>query len=99
MRFERLVGLYISNDEMYTKYRENMTPILETYGGGFAYDFKIAQTLKNESDKPINRLFLIFFKDENAMNEFFSNEEYLKIKKEFFDQSVSSAHEISKYLN
>jgi len=99
MRFERLVGLYITDDVMYTKYRENMTPILKTYGGGFAYDFKIQETLQNESEKPINRVFLIYFKDENAMIKFFSNEEYLKIKEEFFDQSVSSAHEISKYLN
>ena len=99
MRFERIVGLYITDDDMYTKYRENMTPILLTYGGGFAYDFKIAETLKNESEKPINRLFMIYFKDENAMNDFFSNEEYLKIKKEYFDLSVGSAHEISKYLN
>ncbi len=99
MRFERLVGLYIIDDDMYTKYRENMTPILKTYGGGFAYDFKIAETLKNESEKPINRLFMIYFKDESSMNDFFSNEEYLKIKNEYFDLSVGSAHEISKYLN
>lgn len=99
MRFERLVGLYITDNNMYTKYRENMTPILETYGGGFAYDFKIAETLKSESETAINRLFLIYFKDESSMNEFFSNEEYLKIKKEYFDISVGSAHEISKYNN
>jgi uncharacterized protein (DUF1330 family) len=99
MRFERLVGLFINDDDMYTKYRENMTPILKTYGGGFAYDFKIQETLQNESEKPINRVFLIYFRDENAMIEFFSNEEYLKIKEEFFDLSVGSAHEISKYLN
>lgn len=83
---------------MYTKYRENMTPLLKTYGGGFAYDFKIAETLQNESEKPINRVFLIYFKDETSMNDFFSNEKYLSIKKEFFDKSVGSAHEISKYL-
>ena len=99
MRFERLVGLYITDDDMYTKYRENMTPILKTYGGGFAYDFKIEKTLQNESNKPINRLFLIYFADEKAMNDFFSNEKYLKIKEKFFDLSVGSAHEISKYLN
>jgi len=99
MRFERLVGLYITDDDMYTQYRENMTPILKTYGGGFAYDFKIAETLKNESEKPINRLFMIYFKNESSMNDFFSNEEYLKIKKKYFDLSVGSAHEISKYLN
>jgi len=99
MRFERLVGLYITDDDRYTQYRENMTPILKTYGGGFAYDFKIAETLKNESEKPINRLFMIYFKDESSMNDFFSNEEYLKIKEKYFDLSVGSSHEISKYLN
>ena len=99
MRFERLVGLYITDDNIYTKYRENMTPILQRYGGGFAYDFKIAETLQNESEKPINRLFLIYFHDELSMNKFFSNKEYLKIKEEYFDISVSSSHEILKYQN
>lgn len=40
---EMLVGLNITNDDNYTKYREGMTPILESIGGGFNYDFKIAE--------------------------------------------------------
>ena len=94
---EYLIGLNVTDDEMYKKYRTAMFPILQKYGGGFGYDFKIAEVLKSEVDKPINRVFTIFFKDEKAKEDFFSNEEYLNIKKEFFEESVSAVTEIAKY--
>lgn len=99
MRIQRIVGLHVYDDSTYTTYREKMTPILKTYGGGFAYDFKIEETLQNESEKPINRLFVIYFRDEEALNEFFAHPEYIKIKEEFFEQSVDSFIEIGRYLS
>ena len=56
MSIERLVGLYITDDDLYQKYREGMFPILKQYGGGFGYDFKISEVLKSEVETPINRL-------------------------------------------
>ncbi|MGK0290369.1 MAG: hypothetical protein ACI86H_001827 [bacterium] len=97
MAIERLVGLYVKDDELYQKYREAMSPILETFGGGFGYDFKIAEVLKSEVDAPINRVFTIFFENEDAMNSFFSNEKYLEVKKQYFEVSVSSVTEIARY--
>jgi uncharacterized protein (DUF1330 family) len=94
---EYLIGLYVTDDKMYTQYREAMFPLLQNYGGGFGYDFKIAQVLKSEAKEPINRVFTIYFKDEQAKNDFFSNEEYLTIKKHYFEKSVSSVIEIAKY--
>ena len=94
---EYLMGLYVTDDEMYQKYRNAMFPILQKHGGGFGYDFKIAEVLKSEVEKPINRVFTIYFKDEKATEDFFSNEEYLAIKKQFFDKSVSSVTEIAQY--
>ena len=35
MAFELLVGLEVSDEESYSKYRKEMTPLLEQYGGGF----------------------------------------------------------------
>ncbi|MGB5867107.1 MAG: DUF1330 domain-containing protein [Arcobacteraceae bacterium] len=99
MSIQRIVGLHVFDDSTYKTYREKMTPILKTYGGGFAYDFKIEETLQNESGKPINRLFVIYFKDEDALNEFFSNPQYLEIKQEFFEKSVDSTVEIGRYLS
>jgi len=94
---EYLIALYVTDNEMYKKYRTAMFPLLRKYGGDFGYDFKIAEVLKSEVNKPINRVFTIFFEDEKSKEDFFSNEEYLTIKKRFFEESVSSVIEIAKY--
>lgn len=94
---EYLMGMNITDDAMYSKYREAMYPILKSYGGDFGYDFKISEVLKSEVNEPINRVFTICFKDEESKNEFFANEEYLAIKKRFFENSVSAVTEIAKY--
>ena len=78
MAIERLIGLNVTDDELYQKYRKAIYPILESYGGGFGYDFIVSEVLKNESGNPINRLFTIYFESNEAMESFFSNEEYLK---------------------
>ena len=97
MAFETLVALQVTDDALYQKYREGIYPILQTYGGGFGYDFKVSEVLKSKTKDPINRVFTIFFRDEEAMNSFFSNEEYLKVRNKYFDSSVSATTIISKY--
>ena len=71
MPYEMLVGLEVTDDAAYTSYRQEMTPLLEEYGGGFHYDFKISEVLKSKVSENINRVFTIFFKDEDSMNAFF----------------------------
>ena len=90
MKIERLVALFVSNDDLYNKYRENMLPILESYGGGFGYDFTIAEVLKSKVNEPINRVFTIYFKNEKAMDDFFNDEQYLKIRKQYYEPAVSA---------
>ncbi|WP_127714368.1 DUF1330 domain-containing protein [Halobacteriovorax sp. HLS] len=97
MSYEMIVGLDIKNDEKYSQYREAMTPLLEEYGGGFRYDFKVAETLKNEEGRVINRVFAIFFKSKESMNDFFSNTNYREIKKTYFEESVLATTIISEY--
>ena len=97
MSYEMLVGLQVKDDNMYSKYRESMTPLLETYGGGFRYDFKISEVLKNEENGGINRVFAIFFKDKVSLESFFSNSAYIKMKSEFFEGSVGATTIISEY--
>lgn len=99
MAYECLVGLQVTNDEVYTQYREAMKPILENFGGGFRYDFKVSEVLKPEEAKSLNRVFVIYFEDEAAMNSFFSNTEYLKVKEKFFEESVAETVIISSYNN
>ena len=97
MSYEMMVGLQVKNDEEYTKYREAMTPILKQYGGGFRYDFKVSETLKNEEGRPINRVFAIYFENKDSLNEFFNHPDYLKVKSNFFNTSVEATTIISEY--
>ncbi len=97
MVYEMLMGLQVKNDELYTKYREAMAPFLKKYGGGFRYDFKIAEVLKNEEGRPINRVFVIYFADKEKMDQFFADPEYKKVKEQYFDASVESRTTISEY--
>ena len=97
MAVEMLVGLNVVDDEAYQSYRNEMTPILKSYGGGFGYDFKIAEVLKSETEAPINRVFTIHFPDDESMNSFFSNDEYLRIKRRHFERSVTDTTVIGTY--
>ena len=97
MAIERLVGLFVTDDDLYQKYRDAMIPILHTYNGDFGYDFKIAEVLKSKVREPINRVFTIFFLNEDSMDKFFTDERYLEIRNKYFEPSVSASTVISKY--
>jgi len=95
--FEMLVGLEVSDDRAYQDYRSAMKPILTKFGGSFGYDFKVSEVLLSEVDENINRVFTIRFPDEDMMNKFFSDPDYLKVKSEYFESSVSSTTIIASY--
>lgn len=97
MAYEMLVALQISDDPKYSEYREAMAPILKRFGGGFRYDFKVAEVLKNETGNPINRVFTIYFADQAGKDGFFSDPEYKKAKEQFFEKSVSATTIIAEY--
>ena len=97
MAVESLVGLNVVDDEAYQLYRDEMTPILNRYGGEFGYDFRVSEILKSRTEAPINRVFTICFPNEKAMNSFFSNEAYLKIKKIHFEKAVTDTTILATY--
>lgn len=96
--YEYLVGLNVVDEDMYKKYRNGMTPILKTYGGGFNYDFVVSNVLISQTENKINRVFTIYFPDEKTSEKFFSDPEYLEIKKTFFERAVESTTIISKFM-
>lgn len=98
MNYEMVVGLKIKDDKLYSKYREEMKPLLDKAGGGFRYDFKVAEVLKNEEGREINRLFTIHFGSKELSDRFFSDPEYLQIKNKYFNESVEATTIISQYL-
>lgn len=97
MSYEILVGLKVTNDEIYQAYRDAMAPILAQYGGHFCYDFKVAEVLKAEQGEEINRVFTLNFPNEEKQNHFFSDEGYLSVKAKYFDQSVAAVHILAAF--
>ena len=97
MPHERIVGLTVTDDAAYQEYRAAMGPLLEAHGGGFRFDFTIAEVLKSSSDHPINRVFAIYFADRERMAAFYANAEYRRIKAAFFEPSVAGATVIGEY--
>ena len=95
--FEMLVGLEVSNDDIYDQYRAAMKPILNRFGGEFGYDFKVSEVLKGEENTEINRVFTIRFSDEQSKDAFFNNDEYQLAKQQFFETSVNQATIIASY--
>lgn len=85
-----LVGLNVSDEENYKKYRLEMTPLLHSIGGKFKYDFTIKETLINHSENEINRVFIISFPNLKSKEDFFSKPEYVSIKEKYFNGSVES---------
>jgi len=97
MTFERIIGLEVTNEEEYQRYREGMIPILESFGGSFGFDFKISEVLKSKTEKAINRLFTIEFPSKEVMDDFFSDPQYLELKSRYFNNAVKSATVVSMH--
>jgi len=97
MVHEMMVGLTVTDDAVYQQYRDAMAPLLAAHGGGFRYDFKIAEVLKSASDHPINRVFAIFFASKERKDAFFTNADYLAIKARFFAPAVAGTTVIAAY--
>jgi uncharacterized protein (DUF1330 family) len=96
-RFEVLVGLHVSDEDGYAKYREGMTPLLHSVGGCFRLDLQVSAMLRGDAEDPFNRVFIISFPDESTMDAFFRNEQYQRIRAEFFDPSVKSYSRIASF--
>ncbi|WP_206696869.1 DUF1330 domain-containing protein [Marinomonas algicola] len=93
--FEHCVGLFVSDNALYQQYRDGISALLKEYGGFFRYDFKVSDTLMNESGTPINRVFVLAFPSEDRSNDFFSHDDYEKVRAKFFDASVKHVTLIS----
>ena len=97
MAIETLVGLHVVDEAGYQLYRDEMTPILKSYGGEFGYDFKVSEVLKSQTKAPINRVFTISFPDQDSRDSFFSDDVYLKIRQQNFEKSVTDITIIATY--
>jgi uncharacterized protein (DUF1330 family) len=97
MPYVNIVGLHVTDQDSYTNYRENMTPILRQFGGSFQFDFEVARDLK-EPSRSINRLFAISFPDEMTRDSFFSDPRYLEVRKRYFEPAVEARYSLSEFM-
>ncbi|HET7540415.1 MAG TPA: DUF1330 domain-containing protein [Polyangiaceae bacterium] len=89
---ETLMALDVVDAELYAKYRAAMTPLLEAHGGSFGIDLWVAEVLRAPADQaPFNRMFTILFPSHERRQAFFSNPEYLAVRKALFEPSVAAA--------
>lgn len=96
MAVELLVGLQVSNPDLYAEYRRLMTPLLHQHQGDFGCDFIVQQSLK-PADTDMNRVFTIYFASQQLMDSFFSHPDYLAIRQQYFEPAVAASHILASY--
>ncbi len=94
---ETLVGLQVTDEASYQRYRASMTPLLEACGGRFRYDFRVSEVLRSETPEAINRVFVIAFPSAGVMQRFFADAQYLAIRKQHFEPAVKAVTRIAEY--
>lgn len=96
-RSEILVGLRVTDEDGYARYRAGMTPILEAMGGFFRYDMRVSELLRGQADEPFNRVFILSFPDGATRDRFFTDPAYLAVRAEHFERSVGSVTIMAGY--
>ena len=94
-RHVMLVGLEVTDEDSYAKYRAAMTPILAAMGGQFGCDFQVAKVLRGEPR--INRVFTISFPDRQTRERFFADAEYQAARERFYAPAVASATILAEF--
>lgn len=89
MRFYRLVGAQISDQQGYQDYRDRMRVLLDKVEGTFEYDYHTVATQMATKGQHYNRLFVLSFPNEEVSKQYFASPEYQAIREAFFDASVA----------
>ena len=97
MAYEMMIALTISDDAAYADYRDAILPFLARYGAGFRYDFEVSRVFATESDRHINRTFVLSFPDRASKEAFWSDRDFLAIRATLFERSVRMFTLISEY--
>ena len=96
-RYTSLIGLQVDDTASYQRYRAGMTPILHRHGGRFGYDFEVAKVLASETDKAINRVFTISFADKASADRFYTDPDYLEVRRTWFEPAVGAITVIARF--
>lgn len=94
-RYVMLVGLEVTDERSYSRYRAAMTPILARFGGAFGCDFELAKVLLG--DHRINRVFTISFPDRPTRERFFADTDYRAVRERFYEPAVAHAEVLAEF--
>ncbi len=96
-RYVLLIGLEVTDDAAYARYRAAMRPILEEHGGAFGCDLAVARVLLPENEPRLNRVFTISFPDRAARERFFADQRYRAVRAEHFEPAVARTVILGEY--
>ncbi len=71
-----------------------MAPLLAAHA--FGLDLWLVEALRAPGPKPFNRMFTIILPSAGRRDAFFSNPEYLAVRKALFEASVSAVTELGR---
>ncbi len=94
---EILVGVHVVDEAGYAKYRAEMTPLLQAYGGRFVVDVRATEVLLAPAPGAFNRLFAIRFPSRQNRDAFFADQDYVAIRTRLFEPSVSGTVWLGDY--
>ncbi len=96
-RYVRLMALEVRDGEGYARYRQEMAPILASYGGRFDHDFAVSDVLTSSAGDRINRVFAMSFPERDAAVRFFADPAYLAIRARLFEAAVASVTQLAEF--
>jgi uncharacterized protein (DUF1330 family) len=91
-----LFALEVADDASYARYREAMTPILESYGGRFGVDFVVSRVLRGP--ERVNRVFSMRFPDRGSQERFFADAAYRAVRSAHFEPAVVAVHPLGRIV-
>src|SRR5690348_12054365 len=97
MSYELTIALNVTDKGVYQAYRDAIAGILARCGGAFRYDFLVASTFTSEAEHPINRVFVLAFRDQAGKEAFFNDPEYRRIRAAHFPKSLDGFTIIAEY--
>ena len=94
---DNLVGLQVTDEAGYQAYRDGMAPILARIGGRFLLDVDVANVRLSHDDVSFNRLFVLRFPNMAALEAFFADSDYQRVRDEHFVRSVEELYLLGRY--
>src|SRR5690606_2776818 len=86
---EMLAGVQVIDEARYARYRAEMTPRLEAYGGRFVLDVRVSGVLQAPLPSAFNRLFAIRFPSVQHRDAFLADADYATVRARWFEAAVS----------